>query len=306
MGPSALGPGFVYTPPPIQQDLYCSDDDNFTATAIAGKGFPLKSPNRKGKPSRRAGNKRQEAVGWSSKQHKCEYLGCGYACNRPEHLNRHIDSKHNPTAKDHQCVFTDCIDKKTGLRKMIHSRHDNYKAHYSKTHFSYGNTEKSGKNRRRSMKVSVEEGLRNVDARWTMLLAGKMSMDENVDKFLSVWKMLGYSIRETQNIKVKDIAPEWQGPDETTLEALDPRWEKIKDGTLTFEQAMSVGMDMLETPKQGLLGVDMWESEKMGLKEKDPRWNALLSGQMSIEDSEKLGMKQHNPAWITPQGRRKR
>ena len=233
---------------------------------------------------------------------QCEH--CGQKCNRSEHLTRHRNSKHNPKPLEHLCKFEDCFqDKTTKERKKIVERMDNFKAHFWKTHFSYGHSEKSGKNKRKSMKVSIENDLRKFDYRWTSMLAGEMTVDQKTKGFLSAWKMIGYSILETRNLNVKDIAPEWEGPDDTTLEIYDPRWKAIKKGTLTYEQAMSVGADMKETPAQGVLGVTMAETAQMGIKTLDVRWQWLENGKMTVEEAEKLGVKEE---WAAVHARRKR
>ena len=258
---------------------------------------------RRNKLSRRHGNKHRASPfpeHGNVKRNICER--CTYSCNRPEHLQRHIASKHDLAPKLYCCGFKGCKDK-DNKRKVIKGRNDNFKAHYNKTHFSYGMAEKTGKNKRKSMKKSLQRGLTKEDYRWSMMLAGKMTMDEKIDDNLNVWKMIGFSIKETQELRVKDKFPEWQGPEHTTLDALEPRWKALRDGTLTYEQAMSRGADMKETPKQGLLGVTMEETRAMGIAQLDPRWKMWHSGKMSVEDSEMLGVKDLNDA---PQARRKR
>ena len=326
--PSPLGEPFQYDLGTSKDDMSASSDDDEDdegystglATNTCGnvKSFVLKRKS----PKRLSSKKRHRSIHYDrygTRSSICTFtLGgydracdrpdktpCSYACNRREHLHRHVLAKHTEFPEPYECAFPDCIDKKTGKRRIIMARNDNFKAHYTRTHFSYGTTEKSGKNRRKSMKVSFENGLRESDNRWTRMLAGKLTMDPNIKGFLSVWKMMGYSIRETREIRVKDVAPDWQGPDETTLEAFDPRWKALKNGTLDYEQAMSVGIDMAETAQQGLLGVTMSETKEMGIDHLDVRWNLLLSGEMSIEDSEKLGVKHENPAWIVLQTGRK-
>lgn len=315
---AALGSSWEYQPSGHEYDTSCSDDDANSILGQIAKRRHRRASARKGKVFKRSANGVRahyiEVPDRTHKLNRCQY--CDYACNRPEHLKRHCNAKHDEKKELYRCKFPDCIDKKTGERRIIQSRGDNYKAHYTKTHFSYGSTEKTGKNQRKSMKMSVEEGLRSIDARWALMLAGKMRVGEDAkpggdgksgQNFSNVWKMIGYSIKETKGIKVKDIAPDWQGPDATTLDRFDCRWIGLRDGTLDYEQTMSVGTNMLETPRQGLLGVDMMETKEMGLVEMDPRWQMLLSGHMSVEDSEKLGVKQlNNPAWRALQARRKR
>ena len=302
LNPQTLGPPFDLCERSSDEYVSTSDDDGLLGSTGAGISNALRKYAKAYRPPERRSTRDSSSskTGCSSRQNKCDH--CTYACNRPEHLTRHVNAKHNPDPKRFMCKFPDCIDKKSGERRIIVGRNDNYKAHYTKTHFSYGNTEKSGKNIRQSMKASIEKGLRDVDFRWNMMLEGKMSMDPSTK---SIWKMIGYSIRETREIKVKDIKPEWQGPDDTTLEEFDARWNALKNRTLDYEQAMSVGTDMPESEEQGLLGVSMAESEEMGIKHLDVRWKLLLEGKMSVKDSETLGMKEKNPAWIALQARRK-
>ncbi len=145
------------------------------------------------------------------------------------------------------------------------------------------------------MKDSMEMRLKSEDSRWTLLLEGGIEFGDTKTGY---WKMLGYSIKETEDIKVRDLVPEWEGPSEATLKDFDPRWKKLLDGDMTFEQAMERGRWMPEEEKEGLLGVDMLTSKAMGLENVDPRWTKLLEGSMSIEVSERLGVKQFNPAAV--------
>lgn len=231
-----------------------------------------------------------------TKSHRCQVPLCDYACNRPEHLRRHEKSLH---MKDEYlpCAFPGCIDPKTLKQREINSRQDNLKMHYTKTHFKYGASEKGGKNDRKSMKAAHEMGLSTYDHRWKLLLEGKMNVNQEIEENLHVWKMLGYSILETRNIKVKDVAPEWQTSGDEPLQKYDPRWKALWDGSLTFEKAIDTGRYMKESEAQGLLGVTMLETEAMGIKHLDPRWTVMLSGRMSVEQSEKLGVKHRNPVW---------
>ena len=233
-----------------------------------------------------------------NKSHQCPEPSCDYACHRHEHLDRHIKSKHMEGGPEElPCAFHDCINRRSGKHRMIQARFDNLKAHYTNTHFKYGSSENGGKNARKSMKEAHEMGLSLYDYRWSLLLEKKMDVNEEIEKELHVWKMLGYSIRETRDTKVKDVKPDWQEPGDPYLQEFDPRWRALWDGTLTFEKAMSKGKHMKESDAQGLLGVTMSETEAMGIKSLDPRWAVLLSGRMSVEQSEKLGVKQRNPKW---------
>ena len=233
-----------------------------------------------------------------NKNHQCPNPKCDYACQRYEHLDRHIRSKHmEGGAEELPCAFHDCIDRKTGKHRMILARQDNLKAHYTNTHFKYGSSENGGKNARKSMKEAYEMGVSSHDYRWNLLLEKKMNVNEELEKELHVWKMLGYSIRETRDTKVKEVRPDCQKEGDPYLQEFDPRWKALWDGTLTFDKAMSKGKHMKESDAQGLLGVTMLETEAMGIKSLDPRWTVLLSGRMSVEQSEKLGVKQRNPKW---------
>ena len=263
------------------------------------------------------------------KPHRCPEAECTYACNRPEHLKRHRNSKHaegEDGPEMHPCQFDGCNDRKTGKHREIQARPDNLKAHYTKTHFKYGNSEKGGKNQRKSMKAAWEMGLHIHDQRWALLLSGIMDVNqdfistassigrkdattEKADNkdFLYVWKMLGYSILETRDIVVKNVAPDWpDGEGDNTLQKYDPRWRALWDGTLTYDKAMMTGHNMDESKAQGLLGVTMLETEAMGIRDLDPRWKEMLNSRMSVEVSEELGVKQRNPVWINSTRRRAR
>lgn len=238
------------------------------------------------------------------KSHQCRK--CRYACNRLEHLRRHEQSIHmEENTEMLPCAFDGCKDRKTGKHRQIAFRLDNLKAHYTKTHFNYGSSENGGKNDRKSMRAAHKMGLNVYDYRWTLLLEGKMNVDHEIKDFLHVWKMLGYSILETRDTKVKDVVPGWQGPEDDTLQKYDPRWRALSDGTLTFDKAMTIGRNMEESEEQGLLGVTMVETEWMGIKHLDPRWTTMLSGRMSVEQSDKLGVKQRNPVWKELAARRR-
>ena len=279
----------------IKEDLSASEGDDYPTKSETAASCDVKPPKRKNKAPKRSGrNYREDSCiipgRGSRSMNNCH--DCCYACTRAEHLKRHQASgKHNKSPFIYYCKFEDdCTDKEGGPRRII-ARNDNYKAHYTKTHFTYGATEKSGKNIRFSMKRSIKEGLRDMDYRWALLLAGQM---RDIHDTKGTWKMLGYSILETREKKVKDIIEEWEDSDERTLAAFDPRWYALNNGTMTYEQAMSVGKNMEETPAQGLLGVTMVQTEAMGIRLLDPRWLMLESGEMSIEDSETLGVKEGN------------
>lgn len=265
----------------------------------------IKVRNKRHKPGQGAAWK---LAYYSDKPHRCDF--CKYACNRQEHLKRHEQSKHwelktGEKTQMHPCEFAGCIDRKTGGHREIIARLDNLKAHYTKTHFRYGGSEKGGKNARKSMKAAHEMRLSAYDDRWKLLVEGQMDVDREIKEYLHVWKMLGYSIVETRDIKVKSVVPDWHGPENDTLQQFDPRWKALLGGTLTFDKAMSIGKDMMESEAQGLLGITMLESEAMGIRDLDPRWEELLNRRMSVEQSEKLGVKQRNPVWIDLVDRRR-
>lgn len=68
--------------------------------------------------------------------YSCHFLDCTTAFVRPEHLRRHIRSKHNPT-KDYPCVIPGC--------NTYFSRGDNLRDHYW-THLQRGG--RNGKNKK--------------------------------------------------------------------------------------------------------------------------------------------------------------
>ena len=275
--------------PPNDKVSPPSDDD------LERRPAHPRSHNKKNRAAYELGSYKLES---RTKSHRCREPDCSYACNRPEHLRRHENSKHMKENTEWlPCEFHGCIDPKHGKQRKINSRQDNLKMHYTKTHFKYGASEKGGKNDRKSMKVAHEMGLNVYDHRWTLLLGNQMDVNSEIEDNLHVWKMLGYSILETKNTKVKDLAPECKVPEDKTLQEYDPRWKALWDGTLTFDKAMNVGKHMKESEAQWLLGVTMLETEAMGIKHLDPRWTMMLSGRMSVEQSEKLGVKQRNPAW---------
>ena len=318
---TSLGPPFEYAVIKSGTDMEISDNEDVTIS-LKGvfKGLPhshISSPpsdddlERNQAPSRiRKHNRKRrqnqgaacELAGYKceskNKSHQCPEPKCDYACHRHEHLERHIKSKHMKGGPEElPCAFHDCIDRRTGKHRMILARLDNLKMHYTNTHFKYGSSENGGKNARKSMKEAYETGLSGYDYRWNLLLEKKMNVNEEIEKELHVWKMLGYSIRETRDTKVKDVKPDDQKSGDSYLQDFDPRWRALWDGTLTFDKAMSKGKHMKESDAQGLLGVTMLETEAMGIKSLDPRWTVLLSGRMSVEQSEKLGVKQRNPKW---------
>ena len=286
----------VFNGPPLSHTSSPPSDDDLERDRVPSR---IRKHNRKYRQSQGAtcqfdGYKRE----LKTKSHQCPEPHCDYACQRHEHLDRHFKSKHMKGGPEElPCAFHDCIDRRTGNHRNILARFDNLKAHYTNTHFKYGSSENGGKNARKSMKEAHEMDLSLYDYRWSLLLDGSMNVNVEIEKELHVWKMLGYSIRETRDTKVKDVKPDDQKRGDTYLQKYDPRWRALWDGTLTFDKAMSKGKHMKESDAQGLLGVTMLETEEMGIKSLDPRWTVLLSGRMSVEQSEKLGVKQRNPKW---------
>ena len=297
-----------------------------SSTSEQSSSFSEISCKRTTKTRRSGDSKRPKRSGWSTrlvvgssdKKHpctECNEQGHNVRFVRPEHLVRHKKS-HHEGAKTiwHACEVHDCTDPRTGKHKRIKARKDNLAPHYNNTHFSWGNSDSSGKNRRISLKESHEIGLTHLDSRWVRFLEGGINMDGNSK---GEWKMLGYSILETQIIKVKDIVSkcrtlpqqwEGQGSDDTTLKEFDFRWKMLLEGTMDYATAMAKGHKMkeLERHDRGLLGVTMAESEEMGLKNADPRWLMLRSGKMTIEDSTILGVNHLNPAWLALQTKQRR
>lgn len=313
----SLAPAFEFCLAKYDTEVEFVDDDRTPDATVGPSIFdnilirqPLDDSSHKNRNKRqRQSEKRREGVTWKivprkDKIHNCRR--CDYACNRWEHLRRHEDSKHLDEKTNWlPCVFDGCKDRKADKHREIKARNDNLVAHYNKTHFKYGSTEKGGKNERKSMKEAHEMGLCASDQRWTLLLEEKMNVNHEIEGFLHVWKMLGYSIRETRDTRVKEVVPDWPCPEDETLQKYDARWKALWDGTLTFDQAMSVGKDMKESEKQGLLGVTMLETEEMGIKHLDVRWVEMDNRRMSVEQSEKLGVKQRNPVWKDLVTRRK-
>ena len=308
----------------VNENFLCPSDDDQEDDHVTS--LKPTSRDREKKPRTHIEYKKVPPAG---KTHRCLEPECTFAFLRPEHLKRHRLSKHAEPEDGPEmlpCVFDGCKDPKTGKHREIQARPDNLRAHYTKTHFKYGNSEKGGKNQRKSMKAAWEMGLHFHDQRWALLLDKKMNVnrdfistassnrrnDATTEKaeskdFLHVWKMLGYSILETRDTVVKNVAPDWpKGSQDDTLQEYDPRWTALWDGTLTFDKAMMKGHDMEESDAQGLLEVTMLETEAMGIRDLDPRWKEMLNSRMSVEVSEKLGVKQRNPLWNNLARRRAR
>ena len=215
------------------------------------------------------------------KDHRHPCPECNVGFRRPEHLKRHV-RKHLPLDEVDMlpCKFApDC-------KMTIKDRPDNMRAHVQTTHFKYGKTERGGKNRRYSMRASLDKELKPDDERWTLLLDGEMLFGDET----GYWKMIGFSIKETSETRIKDLIEDWEGPRDQLLKDVDPRWKALLDGTMTFEQSMQVGAWMAEEESEGVLGVDMATSKAMGLERFDPRWRKLKDGTMSVEVARKLGV----------------
>jgi len=279
-----------------------SFDDSDLSSRVSYKRSPAKVGKGGKKPSRK--DIVFIAPGLGAKRHPCEQCTLRFA--RPEHLSRHKRSLHAERKECFPCEVPDCVEKDKVTHKTIRARGDNLAPHYQNTHFRWGNSEKSGKNRRISLKESYELGLTQWDGRWDRFLGGRISIDVHDKNHPCEWKMLGYSIKETQKTTVKSLFPNWEGAEETVFKALDSRWIKMFDGTMDYDTAMATGNDILTRPELGLLGVTMMETEEMGISHIDPRWQRLRSGCMSIEDSEILGVKHLNPAWTAVQEKRRR
>lgn len=138
--------------------------------------------------------------------------------------------------------------------------------------------------------------VREMDARFARLLSDRMTIHDREKvkgdaegmesgKLTKFWRMLGWSIAETQNILASDVAAEWDGPASTTLWDLDPRRKAMLNGTLSVEDA------------EETLGVDMATTQQMGLEQFDPRWTTLHTGEMTLEDAEKNGVGHLHASW---------
>ena len=317
-----------------------SQSSSFSSSYTSSK--PSSSTTTKPRPKPSPTNKKPKRSGWSTrlvvgssdKKHpctECNAQGLNVRFVRPEHLVRHKKSHHEGEETVwHACKVPGCIDPKSQSQKKIKARGDNLAPHYNNTHFSWGNSDHSGKNRRISLKESQEIDLLNEDSRWVRFLEGRIVMDGNPK---GEWKMLGYSIRETRDILVKDVVAkcptllqQWNTQlqaqsqsqnqnqnnllldDTTTLKDLDFRWKMLIEGTMDFETCIAEGHKMKEYERKdrGLLGVSMLESEEMGLRDLDPRWMRLRSGGMSEKESEILGVKHLNTGWGIGQMKRGR
>lgn len=219
--------------------------------------------------------------------HPCTHPGCPLHFKRPEHLKRHAKI-HDQNNNYLPCAFYDPSDPDGGhsCKQTIKDRQDNMRAHLQTTHFKYGKMPKSGKNVRKTMKQSLEHGVRIDDHRWDKLLKGEIQFGDQSNWY---YQMLGYSIQETQEIRISDFIPDWNRP-EIFLKEFDPRWKKLLQGDMTFEQAMERGQWMPETESQGILGVDMKTTARMGLASLDPRWSRFHSGMMTFKEAKVLAV----------------
>ncbi|KAL9103864.1 MAG: hypothetical protein Q9163_001142 [Psora crenata] len=146
--------------------------------------------------------------------------------------------------------------------------------------------------------------VRVMDTRVGRLLTNEMTVhdrehlrydkpEECTGKLTKFWTMLGWSIAETKKIRVKEVAPDWEGPEQTTLWDLDPRRKALEDGTMKVEDAH-------------FLGISIFESRELGLEHADPRWRALCNGQTIFGDLERHEVKHPNPRRKNPRSKRKR
>ncbi len=287
----ALGPAFEYpmttaTSSPTASNT--SDDESPSTKPAMKRRASRALGNRKGGRKTRKKERQFPIIVDTERDNKCACEMCPKKFKRPEHLKRHEESTHKGAhTTQHCCIIPAC-------GRQIKARSDNLTQHLTKTHFRYGKTEHSGKNRRISMQESCEKDLWKYDSRWMELLEGRMDFgDADTPAVDRCWKMLGYSILDTENLRIKDLALEWDGPDDMTLKQLDPRWKLLLNGTMTFDQAMDKGWKMSESEAEGVLGVNMLTTEEMGLKDLDPRWALLLSGNMDYKMAEKLGVEDY-------------
>ena len=90
-------------------------------------------------------------------QHRCPHCIEKTCFKRPEHLTRHVVSKHGE-GEEQMCVVPDC-------GRVIRGRPDNMTAHYRRTHL-YGDCKKKGKkNEWLSIERARELGLGSIDDR---------------------------------------------------------------------------------------------------------------------------------------------
>ena len=300
-----------------------------TSTNYTDSTDPFTIPPRKIMTRISKSSKRQSIMvaDSSKKPHDCE--DCDLRFQRPEHLKRHRGSVHALAPLWFPCLVPTCFEKDKVTRKRIKARGDNVTMHYRNTHFKQGNSENSGKNDRVSMKdaylLSLTTSpktfdLLKLDFRFDRLFSGKISIDIDEDKHCGQWKMLGWSIKETRDLNVRDLFRDtvydtrvreqffqsWHDYDNAMMKHFDFRWHKMIDGTLTYEAAMTTAKHFIKDRRLGLLGVSMQETEEMGMAHMDPRWIKMRRGEMSIEDSDELGVKEVNPVYIARIEKRRR
>ena len=249
-----------------------------------------------------------------NKLHKCAH--CPERFVRQEHRDRH--KLIHPEEEAKQKLYF-CPMRKIGCNTTIRNRRDNMKAHIIKTHFTPSEKKPTMKiNIRVTMKKMYEdhkqglqqgawaehfdkggnvatpadvwEQIRGIDLRFPRLLDNLMTIHDmqkhkggDPTKPTRFWTMIGWSILEAQSIRIRDIAPEMEYPDDATLSQVDPRMKALNEGSLSIEDAE-------------YLGVDMLTSQEMGLRECDPRWKHFDAGQMSIEDAERHAVRHLMPA----------
>ena len=141
-----------------------SDDEAFLCKSEApGAATVLKAPSifPKTKAPRRTKVAKRSPISTGydelikKPQHRCPHCVERRCFKRPEHLNRHVESKHKlGERKDIPCQVPGC-------ETVIVYRTDNMKAHYTKTHM-YGNEKKKGK---KNIWISVEDA-RHLGLSW--------------------------------------------------------------------------------------------------------------------------------------------
>ena len=266
--------------------------------------------------------------GQKQKQYRCARPQClGKAFTRPEHWQRHLKTHAEKKEKLPCPLCKKTIDnRKDNLKAHITNTHfrrpEKKKTENMNDRFTMKQLfekqlvdlvdedseakwlEFFGKEITTGSREEVWKLVRGMDPRFGKLLANDMTIHDRektksdkqgecTGKLTRLWTMMGWSIAETQEIRVTDIAADWEGPEHATLWELDPRRRALEDGTLKLEDAE-------------FLGVDMFESKEMGFEHCDPRWQTLHAGQMSVEDSEKYGVKHLNPQWTLSQSKRRR
>ena len=129
------------------------------------------------------------------------------------------------------------------------------------------------------------------DPRWCAFLANQLTVDHRLKKQKSEtkeeqdgtkpapeskwWKMVDWPVEYALQHYVKEVAPEWEGPADTVLWQLDPRYKALEAGTFKVEDCP-------------YLLTTMREMRKLGLDHLDPRWIALREGTLKMERKEAI------------------